>query len=432
MLLDRHMIATGIRRQTKGGFSLRDLKLIQSALLGTALALIALAPASGASMSRHDLNRIRALHGKHSAGLRERGSASAQNATEATYTDLHDFTGDDGFGTGANVTLDDSGNIYGTTDFGGAHDHGVVFKLAPDGTQTVLHSFIGSEGSEPDGAVSLVHGNLFGTAGSGGASGNGVLFKLNKNGRYKDLHDFSATDGSFLRGNLTRDKLGNFYGTALFGGANDDGTVYKYGFDGSFTVLHAFNGGDGEYPEHGVVRDSAGNLYGVTAFGGADDEGSVYKVASDGTFTSLYSFSGGADGGFLYGGLALDDAGNLYGSTVEGGSSDQGTVFKLAPDGTLTTLYNFTGGADGGSPEGDMTRVGPRLFSTASEGGDPSCQCGVIYELKPNGKELVLHTFTGSDGGGYSAGLTKHAGVFYGATASGGANDDGVVFSLKK
>ena len=210
------------------------------------------------------------------------------------------------------------------------------------------------------------------------------------------------------------------YGTALFSGTGFSGTVFKYGFDGTFSVLHAFTGGaDGEFPEHGVVADKAGNLYGVTAFGGANGEGTVFKIDSAGNFSSLYSFTGGADGGFLYGGLAIDGDGNLYGSTANGGANNAGTVFKLAQDGTLTTLYNFTGGTDGSSPEGDMLLVGKNLYSTTTAGGDPTCQCGVVYELTGKGKEKVLHTFTGDDGSGYSAGLTPANGLFYGTVQYG-------------
>ena len=125
-------------------------------------------------------------------------------------------------------------------------------------------------------------------------------------------------------------------------------------------------------------------------------------------------------------------AANVYGSTVDGGANGQGTVFKITPDGTLTTLYNFTGGTDGGSPEGDMLSAGKNLYSVASEGGDPGCQCGVIYEVTSKGKEKVLHAFQGSDGAGYSAGLTMRKSLFYGTTASGGASGNGVVFSVTK
>lgn len=406
-------------------------KVFGCALLGSAVAIAALTPAFGADNAYTNLKRTRAIQGNHP--LSKNSGALRPIAAEGTYTDLHDFTGGtDGGGPSANVALDDLGNVYGTAGFGGANGDGVVFKLAPDGTQTILHAFSGSDGSGPDGGMVLTaSGTLYGTAGSGGASSNGVLFKLSANGKYKVLHDFSSNDGSFIRGDLIRDQQGNLYGTALFGGVNGDGTVFKYGSDGTFSVLHAFNGADGEFPEHGVVRDQDGNLYGATAFGGASDEGSVYKLAPDGTLTTMHSFTGGADGGFLYGGLDIDKDGNVYGSTVDGGAHGAGTVFKLAQDGTLTNLYDFTGGTDGGSPEGDMLLVGKNLYSANTSGGDPTCQCGVVYEITAKGKAKVLHTFTGSDGGGYSAGLTKSHGTFYG-TASGGANSDGVVFRVTR
>src|SRR5262249_47790806 len=156
-----------------------------------------------------------------------------------------------------------------------------------------------------------------------------------------------------------------------------------------------------------------GNLYGVTAFGGADGNGSVFKIDTAGTFSTVYSFTGGADGGFLFGGMAIGRDGTLYGSTVAGGANGAGTVFKLTQDGTLSTLYDFIGGADGLNPEGDMLLIGKDLFGTASGGGDPTCMCGVVFEVTAEGRQKVLHTFVGTDGRGYSAGLTLKNGAFY-------------------
>jgi len=411
--------------------------LLRSVFLGSAVAMVALAPAMGADASKAELNHMRALYGNRGAVAHTNaGVTSAHVAKEATYTPLHKFAGGsaDGANPGARVVLDDAGNIYGTTDFGNAQGDGVVFKLAPDGTETILHSFSGGvDGSQPDGAVTLVgNGNMYGTTTSGGASGNGTLFKLNSKGKLKVLHAFTSDDGAEARGNLYRDKLGNFYGTALFSGASFNGTVFKYGFDGTFTVLHTFNETDGQYPEHGVVADKAGNMYGVTAFGGTSGEGTVFKIDTAGNFSTVYNFTGGADGGFLYGGLAIDGDGNLYGSTGDGGANTSGTVFKLTPGGTLTTLYNFTGGTDGSSPEGDMLLVGKNLYSSTTLGGDPTCQCGVVYEVSMAGKQKVLHTFTGPDGSGYSAGLTWANGLFYGTVMNGGVEQNGAVFSMTK
>ncbi len=308
--------------------------------------------------------------------------------------------------------------------------------MTSDGTEHLLYSLAadGSEGQSPDGALTITaHGDMYGTTSSGIGAVTGVLFKLSAKGKYKILHAFTYNEGSSIRGKLVRDTLGNLYGTALFGGAPGNGTVFKYAADGTFSVLHTFNSSDGQYPEHGMVRDSAGNLYGVTAFGGESGMGTVYKIASDGTFSTVYNFTGGADGGFLYGTVGIGKDGNLYGSTVVGGANSQGTVFKLTPAGTLTTLYNFTGGADGGSAKGDMLVIGDKLYSTTSQGGDPNCACGVVYEVTPQGKEKVLHTFVSATGGDYSAGLIKGKhGALYGTTSSWGAHSNGTVFSVTK
>jgi uncharacterized repeat protein (TIGR03803 family) len=406
------------------------------ALLGSTLALTALIPAAGANPSRPDWKRIAAATGNHSSALQS-GAASMQSPASrpATYTVLHDFAGGTGDGeySTAEVTLDSAGNIVGTAEYGGTNGYGILFQLAPGGKWSLLHSFGDTgDGTLPDGAVTIeANGDMIGTTNYGGASNNGTLWKLAADNTYSVLHSFSADEGNFIRGPLVQDNKGDFFGTALFGGTTGYGSVFKFSAAGKLKVLHTFNGTDGQYPEHGVVRDKAGNLYGVTAFGGASNNGTVYKIAKDGTFATLYNFTGGADGGFLYGGLAIDKAGNLYGSTVSGGANSQGTVFRVAPDGTLTTLYSFTGGTDGGSPEGDMLLKGTNLYSTATSGGANGA--GGIYELiTAKGNEKMLYPFAYSGGSGYAAGVTPVSGTFYGTTAAGGANGYGVVFSLTK
>ena len=402
------------------------------ALLGSTLALAVLTPASGASLSRADWERIKAATGQHSSALQSSAASPFRGKrTPVTYTVLHDFAGGPGDGqdSTAEVTLDSAGNIYGVTEGGGANSEGALFKLSSGGTETLLHSFGSTgDGTLPDGAVTIEsNGDMVGTTNYGGASDNGTIWKLAANGTYTVLHSFASNEGNFIRGRLVQDGKGNFYGTALFGGTPGDGTVFKYSARGKLTVLHAFNGSDGEFPEHGVVSDRSGNLYGVTAFGGASNEGAVYEIARDGTFATLYSFTAGAAGGFLYGGLAIDKAGNLYGSTASYGANGAGTVFRLAPDGTLTTLYSFTGGTDGGAPEGDMLLKGTNLYSTATSGGSGQ---GGVYEVKLAGGEKLLEDFTATGGDGYSAGLAASAGTFYGTTGGGGTDGDGVVVSL--
>jgi uncharacterized repeat protein (TIGR03803 family) len=411
--------------------------LFRSALLGSTLAVVTLTSATAATQPRAEWKRMMAATGGHSTALHNSAASGFNTAnTPGKYTIVHNFAGgtSDGAGSTAEVTLDKSGNIFGTAGFDGANGGGVIFKIASGGTETLLHSFGGTgDGADPDGALTILsNGDIYGTTQGGGASANGTIYKLAAGGTYTVLHSFATSEGSFIRGRLVQDKKGNFYGTALFGGTPGYGTVFEYSTKGKLTILHAFDATDGEYPEHGLVRDKAGNLYGVTAFGGANDNGTVYKIATDGTFSTLYNFTGGADGGFLYGGLAIDKSGNLYGNTAAGGANGDGSVFKLA-SGTLTTLYSFKSGTDVGDPEGDVLLVGKNIYSTATSGGDSVCQCGGVYEVTNKGKETVLQKFTTANGDGYAAGLTAVSKKsFYGTTASGGADGNGVVFALTK
>jgi uncharacterized repeat protein (TIGR03803 family) len=348
------------------------------------------------------------------------------------YTVLHEFAGapGDGADPSSEVTLGKSGNIYGTTVYGGANNEGTIFEITTDGTESVLHSFGGSgDGVSPDGAVTIEsNGDMYGTTEFGGATDDGTIWKIAADGTYTILYNFIADQCQFALGRLIQDKAGNFYGTCLFGGKNGDGTVFRYSLKkGNVTILHTFDGSDGQFPEHGVVMDKDGDLYGVTMVGGANDNGTVYEIAGDGTFASLYSFSGGADGGYIYGGLTIDGAGNLYGSAVDGGTYGAGTVFKLATDGTLSVLYTFTGGADGGEPQGDMLLLGKNLYSSTGIGGANGD--GGIYELTGKGALKVLANFSAID---YCAGLTPSGTTFYGTRQDAGSDDDGVVFSLTK
>jgi uncharacterized repeat protein (TIGR03803 family) len=183
-------------------------------------------------------------------------------------------------------------------------------------------------------------GNLYGTTLQGsplnciGTGGCGVVFKLDTTGTETVLHTFVGPDGTYPIGDLVRDKAGNLYGTTYAGGTYGEGTVFKLDTTGTETVLYSFTGlADGAVPRAGLVRDKAGNLYGTTVEGGnlSCSCGVVFKLDPAGGETLLHTFTGGADGGILYGGLVRDKAGNLYGTTANGGASGAGTVFKLTP-----------------------------------------------------------------------------------------------------
>jgi len=259
-----------------------------------------------------------------------------------------------------------------------------------------------------------------------------VVFKLDPTGKETVLHSFAGapTDGAFPVSGLIRDKAGNFYGTTRFGGASDFGTVFKLDSTGKETVLYSFTGGDdGGDLQAGVVRDSAGNLYGTTIEGGTFGVGVVFKLDPTGKETVQYHFTGGADGALPYARLVRDKAGNLYGATAYGGLGC-GVVFRLDSTGNETVLYSFTCGADGAQPRAGLLRdKAGNLYGTTESGGNSNF--GVVFKLDITGEETVLHTFTGPDGLQVDAGLVRDPkGNLYGTTVGGGASGNGVVFKL--
>jgi uncharacterized repeat protein (TIGR03803 family) len=258
------------------------------------------------------------------------------------FTVLHTFTGGpDGGGPRASLVQGRDGNFYGTTGAGGAFGYGTVFKLTPDGTETVLHSFNndGIDGIYPSAALAIGRdGTLYGTTTDGGSGypygyGCGVVFKLTPAGDFTVLYSFTNyPDGCNPQASLVEGRDGNLYGTTVSGGAGVQGTVFKISTSGEETVVYSFlRGADGGGPQGGLVRGLNGSFYGVTGVGGAYDAGTIFEVAPDGRETVLYSFAAGADGGYPYGGLTWGRRGYLYGTTQEGGASNDGTVFKFAP-----------------------------------------------------------------------------------------------------
>lgn len=252
---------------------------------------------------------------------------------------LYTFKGrDDGSGPSAGVILDSAGNLYGTTVNGGKDSAGVVFKLDTSGYETVLHTFPGGQAwSGPEAVLALdPAGNLYGTATYGG------VFKIDPAGNYTSLHAFAGgADGFDLEAGVTLDSAGNIYGTTYQGGTGDCdrrlvgcGVVFKLDPAGNETVLYTFTGqADGGSPLGGVVLDAAGNMYGTTEYGGtaygSHGHGVVFKLDAEGNYTVIHTFSGPPDGSAPAAGVSLDPAGNLYGTTYSGGKLQGGVVFKL-------------------------------------------------------------------------------------------------------
>jgi uncharacterized repeat protein (TIGR03803 family) len=245
---------------------------------------------------------------------------------------------------------------------------------------------------------------------------------------YTVIHTFtgSPTDGANPYGNLLRDPKGNFYGTTFGGGASGAGTVFKVGNKGKESVSYNFIGGaDGAGPAAGLVMDARGNLYGTTLAGGSHGFGTVFKVNSKGKEIVLYSFIGGKDGAGPAAGLVMDTKGNFYGTTFAGGAFSAGTVFKVNSKGKEIVLYSFTGGTDGSIPfAGLVLDAKGNLYGTTYEGGKSGL--GTVFRVAKNGKEMVMHSFEGSDGELPGAGLMLDAkGNLYGTTSAGGGTGCG-------
>jgi uncharacterized repeat protein (TIGR03803 family) len=280
------------------------------------------------------------------------------------------------------LVLAADGNFYGTASQGGVNGYGTVFKMTPEGDLTTLYSFCSEggcvDGRYPDGALILAaDGNFYGTTSQGGTDGEGTVFKVTPEGVLTTLHSFVGSDGAYPDAGLLQAADGNFYGTASQGGPNVGGTVFKMTPQGVLTTLHGFclkaECADGESPYAGLVQAADGSFYGTTANGGPNLNGIVFKITPSGVLTVLYSFcseAGCADGQSPYAGLAQATDGNFYGTTNYGGTGNGGTVFKITPQGTLTTLYTFcseTECADGGAPYAGLVQAtNGRLYGTTS------------------------------------------------------------------
>jgi uncharacterized repeat protein (TIGR03803 family) len=269
---------------------------------------------------------------------------------------LYLFTQAPGDGTYPEALIQaNDGNFYGTTHSGGMNGLGTVFKLTPQGAETILYSFAGGpDGEAPDGLIQGTDGNFYGTTFVGGTNNAGTVFKLTPQGAKTTLYSFTGTssagpDGANPVGQLVQGNDGNFYGVTQFGGLPSPvtnntttcGTVFKITLDGVETILHRFSGPDGQSP-NGLIQGSDGNFYGTTD-GNNTSFGTLFRVTSEGVETTLYSFNpaNGSDGAFPQAPLTQGSDGNFYGTTSGGGKKEGGTMFQVTPAGVVTMLYSF-------------------------------------------------------------------------------------------
>ena len=335
------------------------------------------------------------------------GTLFTVNPVTGTTSNALIFTGMAGAVPGSNpaaeLLSDKLGNIWGTTAAGGSLNSGVVFKInALTKVFTLVFEFTGPNGRNPSGRLVLDEsGILWGTTSEGGSEQGGTIFKINPmNSVLTTVVNFTGTSGAFLGDGpstgLTADGLGFFWGTTYEGGDSNRGTLFKIKpANGSFVHVASFSGNEGDFkgdgPAHALVMDPAGFLWGTTVFGGLEGLGTVFKInREDGAFTSLVEFSGPS--GDLVGAnpqssLFQHPVGAWYGTTEAGGASNQGTVFKISPDGTFRTICEFTGSL--GAVPGAKPRGGLQMYSDGHLYGTTSAG-GVLSSLVPAGNGQIF------------------------------------------
>jgi uncharacterized repeat protein (TIGR03803 family) len=353
-------------------------------------------------------------------------------SSDAMPTTVYSFAGgNDGANPNALLRAAD-GNFYGTTADGGTNLAGTVFRLSPGGTVLPIYSFRGAEdGANPlAGLIQGVEGDFYGTAYQGGASDNGTVFRITPAGALTTLVGFNINNGDLPYGGLIRGQDGNFYGTTYQGGAGNRGTAFKASPSGVLTTLYNFNNGaDGGHIAAGLLQASDGNFYGTTYKGGASGNGTVFRLSAGGLLTTLVSFNN-ANGALPLAELVQDPAGVLYGTTSSGGAYNYGVLFRMTSSGMLPNPYSFTGGGDGSYPAAALLLGSDgNFYGTTAYGGVYGA--GTLFRMTPNGVLTTLVAFNGYAGANPQAALVEDAdGTLVGTTQNGGASDAGVIFRL--
>ncbi len=382
-----------------------------------------------------------------------------QRAQAQTFTSLHNFVGSDGASPWGTLVQGTDGNFHGTTHAGGTNSDGTIFTITPSGTLTTQYSFCSQTNcTDGDdliaGLVQATNGIYYGTTYVGGANNvgsvhSGTVFKITATGTPTTLYNFCSktecTDGENPGyGGLIQAANGDLYGTTMFGGTgtNGEGTIFKITPSGSLSTLYNFCSktgcADGAQPFAGLIQATDGDFYGTTYAGGANRSGTVFKITPSGKLATLYNFCsvGGTactDGSSPQAGLIQATDGNFYGTTYDGGANGSGTVFKITPKGTRTTLHSFcsqTGCTDGYYPwAGLIQATDGNFYGTTSEGGGAT-SAGTVFMITPAGTLTTLHSFDGTDGGQPYSGLVQGTdGNFYGTTST-DAGGNGTVFKL--
>ena len=335
------------------------------------------------------------------------GTAAKGKHKSSTFTTLYNFTdgsSDGGFPFGQPF-VDKKGNLYGTAEGGGADGYGDVWELSSGGSISLLHSFDESDGAYPYVGLTQAGGNLYSTTYYGGSNSYGTLFELKSKSTFSTLYNFGASgDAEFIFSDVVLDPKGNMYGTSEEGGADGTGTIWEVTSGGTESVLYSFtDGSDGGYPFlSNLHRDAKGDLFGVSEDGGSSGCGTLFEYSAGRTFSVLHSFNCGSDGGYATGNV-LEYKGSLYGAAQEYGANGYGTVWQYdISTATFSVLHSFDY-TDGGFPlggvacqNGKTSVCAGNLFGTTVEGG--SGGYGTVFEISSDGTFTTLHNFSETDG----------------------------------
>jgi uncharacterized repeat protein (TIGR03803 family) len=353
----------------------------------------------------------------------------------STITPLASFDGANGSYSNARLVIDGSGNLFGTTELGGAYGFGTVFEIAAgSGTITTLASFNGVNGANPTGSLVMDQsGNFFGTTLTGRNLTNlGTVFEVPAgSSAITTLAAFGGTNGANPFGGLTADGSGNLFGTTNGGfGPASNGTVFEVAAGSSAITTLAFFGGATELdPTSDLLIDGSGNLFGTTEKGGFNNNGIMFEVhAGSGTVSNIYSFNNGTGGPFRAG-LVMDQSGNLFATTQGGNSFPYGTVIEKSTF-NISRVAAFDG-TNGAVPTGDLVMDSSGNLFGVAQGGGASGQ-GTVFEVAAgSGTVTTLDSFDSGRGGDPWPGLVMDSnGNLFGTTTGGGASGFGTVFEV--
>jgi uncharacterized repeat protein (TIGR03803 family) len=370
------------------------------------------------------------------------GAAVSIASPAQTLKTVLNFTNASGYDSTATLVQGANGSLYGTAADGGANHYGTIFSVTPAGKLSVLYSFCAqtncTDGESPVGLIQTKNGNLYGTTSVGGPEGGGTVFEIAPSGKLTTVYGFGSNTNP--NAGVIQAADGDFYGTTVSGGLY--GTIFKVTPAGVLTTLYTFcaqtNCADGRSPTAALVQATNGDFYSTTIGGGAYGYGTVFKMTPQGVLTTLHSFDS-SDGAEPESGVIQGSNGHFYGTTYDGGANLFGTVFEITAAGKFTTLYSFCSQpscADGGIPEAGLAQATDGNFYGTTEigGANINCSsgqgCGTIFEIA-NGKLTTLYSFCSqtncSDGETPLSGALLQAtnGSFYGTTRYSGADATG-------